>query len=205
MCSRFESKAVELGIDRRTVDRWVKAYREMGEAGLAPNRTAVPERVDERWTETARCVMSEHTNESKPSMAAVILQTHLRIVASLRRRRDRGAVSRYGVSQVGRAGSAAPDLPRDYQAQSRHCWESQASLWEAATESAEEYLILDTTPLDVFAMDPVTLRWVRLELSAAMDWYTRCVVSIRLTPMSTKAVDAAALMYAAFRPPTGLR
>ena len=64
-----------------------------------------------------------------------------------------------------------------------------------------EYLILDTTPLDVFAMDPVTLRWVRLELSAAMDWYTRCIVSIRLTPMSTKAVDAAALMYAAFRPP----
>ena len=82
MCSRSESKAAELAISRRTVDRWVKAYRERGEAGLAPNRTAVPERVDERWTETARCVMSEYTNESKPSMAAVILQTHLRIVAS---------------------------------------------------------------------------------------------------------------------------
>src|SRR5262245_57115945 len=32
-----------------------------------------------------------------------------------------------------------------------------------------EYLLLDTTPLDVFAMEPVTLRWVRCELTIAMD------------------------------------
>jgi transposase InsO family protein len=33
-----------------------------------------------------------------------------------------------------------------------------------------------------------------------MDWYTRCVVGLRVTPVSTKAVDAAALLYQAFRP-----
>jgi hypothetical protein len=30
-----------------------------------------------------------------------------------------------------------------------------------------EFLLLDTTRLDVFAMDPVTLRWVQAELSTA--------------------------------------
>ncbi|WP_199752584.1 hypothetical protein [Actinoplanes sp. ATCC 53533] len=48
---------------------------------------------------------------------------------------------------------------------------------------------MDTTRLDVFAFDPLTLRWVQAELSVAMDWYTRCVVGIRVTPLSTKAVD----------------
>lgn len=201
MCSRFESKAAELAISRRTVDRWVKAYRETGEAGLAPNRTAVPERVDERWTETARCVMSEYTNESKPSMAAVILQTHLRIVAS------------YGDGEIEEPSRATAyrklaELDRRHQTfrgttkRNRDiAGRGKHPYGKLRPNRPGEYLILDTTPLDVFAMDPVTLRWVRLELSAAMDWYTRCVVSIRLTPMSTKAVDAAALMYAAFRPP----
>ncbi len=59
---------------------------------------------------------------------------------------------------------------------------------------------MDTTRLDVFAVDPVTLRWVQAELTVGMDWYTRCVVGIRVTPVSTKAVDAAATLYQAFRP-----
>jgi len=63
-----------------------------------------------------------------------------------------------------------------------------------------EYLLMDTTRLDVFAVDPVTLRWLQAELTIAMDWYDRCVTGIRLTPVSTKAVDAAATLYQAFRP-----
>jgi hypothetical protein len=34
-----------------------------------------------------------------------------------------------------------------------------------------------------------------------MDWYTRCVTGIRVTPVSTKSVDAAAVLYQAYRPP----
>src|SRR4029079_4239165 len=64
-----------------------------------------------------------------------------------------------------------------------------------------EYVILDTTRLDVFGVDPITLRWNRIELTAAMDWYTRCIVGLRLTPVSTKAVDAAAMMFQVYRPP----
>ena len=60
-----------------------------------------------------------------------------------------------------------------------------------------EYLLLDTTRLDVFAMDPVTLRWVQAELTVAMDLYDRCITGLRLTPVSTKAVDAAAALFEA--------
>ena len=57
---------------------------------------------------------------------------------------------------------------------------------------------MDTTRLDVFALDPVTLRWVQAELTVGMDWYTRCVTGIRVTPVSTKSVDAAAVLYQAY-------
>ena len=61
-----------------------------------------------------------------------------------------------------------------------------------------EYLLLDTTRLDVF-MDPVTLRWVQCELTVAMDLYDRCITGLRLTPVSTKAVDAAAVLFESVR------
>jgi transposase InsO family protein len=37
-------------------------------------------------------------------------------------------------------------------------------------------------------------------LTIGMDWYTRCVTGIRVTPVSTKSVDAAAVFYQAYRP-----
>ena len=59
---------------------------------------------------------------------------------------------------------------------------------------------MDTTRLDVFAFDPFTLKWVQAELTVSMDWYDRCICGLRLTPVSTKAVDAAAVLYQSFRP-----
>lgn len=63
-----------------------------------------------------------------------------------------------------------------------------------------EYLLMDTTRLDVFAFDPFTLKWVQAELTVSMDWYDRCICVLRLTPVSTKAIDAAAVLYQSFRP-----
>ncbi len=50
-------------------------------------------------------------------------------------------------------------------------------------------------------MEPLTLRWVRVELTIALDLYSRCIAGLRLSPVSTKAVDAAAVLYEAMRPP----
>ncbi|MFF7648792.1 hypothetical protein ACFZCY_02830 [Streptomyces sp. NPDC007983] len=63
-----------------------------------------------------------------------------------------------------------------------------------------EYLLMDTTRLDVFALDPITLKWVQAELTVAMAWYTRCITGIRVTPVSTQSIDVAAVMFQTYRP-----
>jgi transposase InsO family protein len=74
----------------------------------------------------------------------------------------------------------------------------------AATRPGE-YLLLDTTTLDVFAMDAVTLRWVAVELTIAVDLFSRCVVALRLSPVSTKAVDASLVLFEAISPDSKAR
>ncbi|MFH8566160.1 hypothetical protein [Streptomyces sp. NPDC017988] len=41
---------------------------------------------------------------------------------------------------------------------------------------------------------------VRCELTVAMDLYSRCIVGLRLTPVSTKSVDVAGVLYETVRP-----
>ena len=43
-----------------------------------------------------------------------------------------------------------------------------------------EYAILDTQDLDVFAMEPVTCRWVRAQLTVIQDLFTRCITGLRV-------------------------
>jgi hypothetical protein len=40
-------------------------------------------------------------------------------------------------------------------------------------------------------MEPVTCRWVRAQLTVAQHLYTRCITGLRVTPVSSKAVDVA--------------
>ena len=65
-----------------------------------------------------------------------------------------------------------------------------------------EYVVLDTNRLDVFAMEPVTCRWVQGELSVAMDLYSRCITGLRLTPVSTKSVDVAGVLFETVHAPS---
>lgn len=199
--ARHEAKAAELGVHARTVRRWVADYRAHGEAGLVSTRTPGTDRVDRRWLETALSIMAEHTNESKPSEASVILQVRARLAIE------------YGPGTV-QEPSRATAYRRLAELDKRHRTFSGTTkrnrdianrpdrqYGKLRPTRPGEYVILDTTRLDVFALDPFTLRWVQVEMSAAMDWYTRCIVGLRLTPVSTKAVDAAAMMYQVFRPP----
>ena len=201
LCDRYAAKAAELGVVERTVRRWVKAYEENGEAGLVPARIALQNRIDPRWSEAALAIMREHTHESKPSEKAVIYQTSKRLEICFG----------HGVVPEPSQATAYRELKR-LEAQHRTFTGTTARNRDIATRPKRpygklqptrpgEYVILDSTRLDVFGVDPITLRWTRIELTAAMDWYTRCIVGLRLTPVSTKAVDAAAMMFQVCRPP----
>ena len=67
---RYTDKAAELGVTRRTIQRWVQGFQQHGEAGLVGSdqlsRRQAP-KVDDRWVEIALEVMAEHAGESKPS------------------------------------------------------------------------------------------------------------------------------------------
>ena len=200
MESRYEAKGIELGKSARQVRRLVKAYRERGEAGLVPGRRRGERRVDERWAATASQVMLEHTNESKPSEAAIIYLTAKRLELEY----GDGVVkepSRATAYRILRElENRQPLFDRPTKRNRDIAGRPKRPYRKLRATRPGEYLILDTTPLDVFAFDPVTLRWVRVELTVAMDWYTRCVVALRLTPYSSKAVDAAAVLFQTFHP-----
>ncbi|MFI1801909.1 helix-turn-helix domain-containing protein [Streptomyces sp. NPDC020379] len=206
--ARYRAKAAELGVSDRTIRRWAAAYRHRGEAGLADQVRGTGKaagRVDDRWVAVAREVMAEHTDASKPSRKRVIELTRAR------------AAARYG----GERKVAQPSQATAYRVLAQ--LEREHPLFRLSTKRNRdiaarppgpygklrpvrpgEYLLMDSTRLDVFACDPLTLRWVQAELTAGMDWYTRCITGIRLTPVSTKAVDVSAVLYQSFRPrPSG--
>lgn len=199
MMQRYQAKAVELGLSARQVRRLVKAYRERGEAGLIPGRRPGERRVDLRWIAMAGQVMAEHTEESKPSEAAVIYQTAKR----LEREYGEGVVKEPSRATAYRVLEDVekqwPTFKKPTKRNRDIAGRPKRPYRKLRATRPGEYLILDTTPLDVFAFDPATLQWVGVELTVAMDWYTRCVVALRLSP-TTKAVDAAAVVFQTFHP-----
>ena len=67
-------------------------------------------------------------------------------------------------------------------------------LGSLVAERPGEYVAIDTTGLDVFAIDPFTFQWVGLDLTAALDVSTRSILAFRLTPFSTQGVDLALVL-----------
>ncbi len=201
---RYASKGRELGAGVRSIERWVQQFQKHGEAGLASTRerrTAGPgANVDPRWTETAIEVMMEHTDQSRPSQTMVITRANARVVA----RFGDGAVE---LPSRATAFRVLAELESRYPTfrlstkRNRDIAERPDGVYGKLRPTRPgEYLLMDTTRLDVFAMDPITLRWMQAELTIGMDWYTRCITGIRVTPVSTKSVDAAAVLYQAYRP-----
>ncbi|WP_371632171.1 TnsA-like heteromeric transposase endonuclease subunit [Streptomyces sp. NBC_01259] len=204
---RYEAKAAELGVSVRTVKRWVRAFLLDREAGLVhggPDRgdgtMGGLGRADQRWVEIALEIMAEHGTESRPTRAKVIRGIGPRLVA------------RYGEDEVKLPTRAtayrwleelerrkptfrlSTKRNRDIAARPR------GTYGKLRPTRPGEYLLMDTTRLDVFAMDPITLKWVQAELTVALDWYDRCVTGIRVTPVSTQSIDVAAVLFQTYRP-----
>ncbi|GAB3767443.1 Mu transposase C-terminal domain-containing protein [Microlunatus parietis] len=208
LMQRYETKAAEMGVGLRSVKRWVSAFRELGPAGLLDQRaakTADPlAGVDERWLEMCRTVLAEHTDAARPTQTLVLQRISQRLAAehgegvvpepSQRRARTvlgeltRGSNAFTGSTKGKRSIAARPE----------------GAYGRLRATRPGEYLLLDTTTLDVFAMEPITLKWVRCELTIAMDLYSRSITGLRLSPMSTKSVDAALVLFESLRPDTRL-
>lgn len=202
--ARYRAKCEELQCGLSTLTGWLKKFKEHGAAGLVSQRavrSGTGSRTDPRFKEMAREVMVEHIDESKPNKARVLLITKVRLE------------TRYGAGTV--------KLPCDTTAYGiLDELEVEIALFGRSTKRNRdianrpkgvygklhparpgEYLLMDTTRSDVYAMDPHTLTWVNCEITVVMDWFTRLIVGIRVTPVSTKSIDGACALYQAIRPP----
>jgi putative transposase len=200
--ARYRAKADELGITSRTVERWVAAYRESGEAGLAGARAPRGRgtAVDPRWDEAVRLVLAEMVADSTPTRSAVLRKAGARLdelhgagvvprpsAATAYRRLAELARGTNAVSGSAAGRRSIADRPKGAYGRLR-------------AMRPGEYAILDTQDLDVFAMEPVTCRWVRTQLTVVQDLFTRCITGLRVTAVSTKAVDVAGVLYQAVAP-----
>ncbi|MFG2557390.1 hypothetical protein [Streptomyces sp. NPDC048496] len=82
--ARYEAKAAELGASARSMRRWARAFRELGEAGLVP-RTAQADgglsNADPRWVETAVEVLKGYIEVPRdPHLAFEFLDVTMRTV-----------------------------------------------------------------------------------------------------------------------------
>lgn len=206
---RYAAKAKELGISARTLRRWAAALREDGGAGLIDGRSIRPSDVlaglDERWLATCRAVLQEHTEASRPTVQLVAR----RIAARLEAEYGPGVVTAPGQGKTRRV---LAELTRgtntftgSTQGKRSIAARPQGVYGRLRPTRPGEYVLVDTTVLDVFAMEPVTLTWVRAELTIALDLYSRCITGLRLTPVSTKSVDAAVVLFECLRPDSTAR
>ena len=203
MMRRYTAKATELSIGPRTVQRWVSSYRANGEAGLADKRDvrrASHQREDDRFKDTALEVMVESTDQSKPSGIKVIMQAAARATA----RYGEGAVwipSRAtAYRDLAKLEKKHPTLRLSTKRNRDIADRPQKAYGKLHATRPGEYIVMDCTNLDVFAIDPHTRKPVGCKLTAALDWYSRCLTGLRLTPVGAKSFDVASVLYETFRP-----
>jgi transposase InsO family protein len=200
---RLAAKADELGRGLRTIERWASDYLENGESGLISAKSVQPDLGSARFgvfEQTALEIMVEHTDLSKPTKHHIIAHACARIEKTY----GKGVVP---VPSDSRAYDILDRLEHKHRIFTGNAkrnrdiaGRSLRAYGKLQPSRPGEYLLMDTTRLDVFAMDPQTLRWLQVDLTVGMDWYSRCITGLRLTPVSTKAIDAAAVLYQSFRP-----
>ncbi|MFV8170506.1 Mu transposase C-terminal domain-containing protein [Mycolicibacterium peregrinum] len=201
---RYRAKCEELDCGLSTLTSWLKKFDEHGAAGLVSQRavrSGTGSRTDPRFKEMAREVMAEYINESKPNMARILLTIRVRLEV----RYGAGTVKQpCDTTAYGILNDVEREVPlfKHSTKRNRDIADRPKGVYGKLQPTRPgEYLLMDTTRSDVYAMDPHTMTWVNSEVTVVMDWYTRLIVGVRVTPVSTKSIDGACALYQAIRPP----
>lgn len=202
LMKRHAAKARELGIGERTLRRWVAQYESTGEAGLVDSRQVEGRRsmVDPRWEQACAVIMKRTANDSTLTTGAF-----LRLV-------NHHLDEQYGEETVPRPSRATAYRHLTRLAKGTNALKGSAKGRRSINDRPPlpygrlramrpgEYAILDTQDLDVFAMEQVTCRWVPVQLTIVQDLFDRGITGLRVTPMSSKAVDVAGVLYESMVP-----
>lgn len=191
---RYEEAAAELGVSPRTVRRRVDLLESHGTAGLVDDRrvAARPAGQFAVWDEACVEVLESMTYRSNPPVRQVI-----RLAGKECARRDPSARIPSASTAYRRVKMLSKGLYTFGSAKQRR---SRAEaphgvMGRLRADRPGQFVELDTTRLDVFALDEVTGQWMNTELTVAIDVYSRCIVGLRLAPVSTNSQVVASVLY----------
>ena len=202
--SRYQAKAAELGVSVRTVQRWVAALRQERRPGRDRRTAAASADAAGRGRRALAGHVPARCWPSTPRRPGRRRSWCCAGIGPAGSRARRGTVP--SPDGAGRGGAGGAD-PRHQRVHRQH--EGQAVDRRAARRAPTggcaptrpgEYVLLDTTRLDVFAMEPVTLRWVRRELTIAMDLYSPVHHRAAADPGIDQGGGRGAVLFEALRP-----
>lgn len=200
---RVISKAKELGCSKRTMWYRIRAYEKDGLMGLVDvrkMRTQNPVgKLDPRVRQTLLDTLSELSDKSNHT------KDHIRRLVTIRLDAEHGegvvtcpkkTAFNKALNEIGRGRGYFGSAKGRRSAANRP--ETPYRRFNATRPG--EFVLIDSTPLDAFAIDPVSYRWIGLQLTLALDLYTRSIVAWRFTARDAKGVDAALLLYDIIKP-----
>lgn len=197
LTERVLRKAREIGMSESALWKLRQRYTKSGLYGLVDQRmlraSTTADRLDPKLREALLQVLHEHTEKSNPSRKRII---------DLATRRVR---EEHGPDDVKIPGRATLYRAVQQLSQNMGTFGSSKNRRSVANRPRTAYrrftssrpgevVLIDTTTLDVYALDPTTLRWVGLKLTLALDLFTQSILAWRFTPRGTKGVDAALLL-----------
>jgi transposase InsO family protein len=194
---RVAAKAAELGCSAGTLHRKRHDVLHKGLGGLVDGRVAHSARGPGIDARLRAAILAEAEGLAESSDVRK-MQFRSRVASRLARESGEPLVlpsSRQTFNRIVDEVLVSTGLFR-LPAKSRRSAQSapREGLGSLVAERPGEYVAIDTTSLDVFAIDPFTFQWVGLDLTAALDLCTRSILAFRLTPFSTQGVDLALLL-----------
>lgn len=202
--ARRRSKADELGVTLKTFYRWEEKFDHGEELNLLDLRGSAVRSplagIDSRWIDTCRRAIDENIGGSKRSITATLAV----IDARLARDYPEGEVKRpskstafEAVKEISRGSGAFRGSTKAKRSIANR---PAAPYGRLHASRPGEYVLLDSTPLNVFGLAPITGKWIRADLTIAMDLFDRSILGLRLAPVSTKSVDVAGVLMEALWP-----
>lgn len=199
LTERVAARAKDLGVSVRTLERRLERFEARGPVGLVDERLLKETRrtVDPAWDEACRQVLSSFVTESTPTRKTVIARTNRAFLDSHPGGRvPTTRVAYRRVNELGKGRYIFGDAKQRRSVDERPA----GPMGRLRATRPGEFFVLDSYRLDVFALEPVTHRWVNTELTVAMDLYDRTVKGLRLRPVAAKSADVAGVLFQAMTP-----
>lgn len=199
MAERAEAAARTLGVSSRTVRRRLSRFKELGPAGLVDERLTRTTRrsVDPRWDAACLEVLKEYATQSTPSKQTVMRRATKAFLAAVPDGKPPSeSVAYERLVELDHGRYTFDDAKQRRSVAKR----PQGVLGQLRPTRPGEYILLDGYKLDVFAMEPVTMRWVNTELTVAMDLFDRSIKGIRLRPFAARSADVANVLFQTMTP-----